>query len=109
MSRDAAASSRRRSVLHVGKYYPPYDGGIENHVHSLCRGLLASYDVTALVFNTERRTVVETVDGERVVRAASLGRVMSTELAPVYMSRFSKMSHVDLVHLHVPNPIGELA
>ncbi|MGH9867803.1 MAG: glycosyltransferase [Candidatus Polarisedimenticolia bacterium] len=99
----------RRSVLHVGKYYPPVEGGIENHVASLCSGLSAHYEVTALVFNTERGTRREVQDGVRVVRAGSLGQVFSTEIAPSFLGAFRRLRGADIVHLHVPNPVGELA
>jgi len=93
----------------VGKYYPPVDGGIESHVHDLATALSSRYDVTALVFNTERRTVQETVEGVRVVRVATLGRVFSTEMAPGFPSWFMRLRSADLIHLHTPNPLGELA
>jgi rhamnosyl/mannosyltransferase len=73
-------------VLHVGKYYPPVDGGIENHVCSLAVALASHYEVTALVFNTEARTTQEVIDGVRVVRVATLGRLLSTEMAPSFFS-----------------------
>lgn len=96
-------------VLHVGKYYPPVEGGIENHVASLCSALAPVHRVTALVFNTTARTVTESRDGVRVVRAATLGRLMSTEMAPSFFFRFLRLRRADLIHLHTPNPIGELA
>ncbi len=101
--------SDRLRVLHVGKYYPPVDGGIEDHVHSVASGLAAQYQVTALVFNTERRTVHEELDGVQVVRAGTLGRVLSTEMSPAYLSWFRKLRDCDIAHLHTPNPVGELA
>jgi rhamnosyl/mannosyltransferase len=65
--------------------------------------------MTALVFNTEPRTVQETREGVRVVRVASLGRVLSTEMAPGFFSWFLRLRNVDLIHLHTPNPVGEVA
>jgi glycosyltransferase involved in cell wall biosynthesis len=109
MHLNGQGSRALRSVLQVGKYYPPYEGGIENHVASLCSGVQASWDTTALVFNTEARTLEERVDGVRVVRVASLGNILSTEFAPSFIRWFSRLSHADIVHLHVPNPVGELA
>ncbi|HKY32195.1 MAG TPA: glycosyltransferase [Candidatus Polarisedimenticolia bacterium] len=96
-------------VLHVGKYYPPYDGGIEAHLQTLASGLAERCEVTALVFNTSPRTVEETVEGVRVVRAGSLGRLFSTELSPAFFRLFRRLRHADVIHLHTPNPLGELA
>jgi rhamnosyl/mannosyltransferase len=103
------AAGRRPRVLHLGKYYLPVTGGIENHVASLCDGLAAAHDVTALVFNRKLRTRRETMGCVRVVRAGSLGRVLSTEIAPSFFREFLRNRGADLVHLHMPNPVGELA
>lgn len=102
-------AGRRPRVLHLGKYYPPVTGGIENHVASLCAGLAATLDVTALVFNTDRRTRRDAVEGVEVLRAGTYGRVLSTEIAPGFLRLFAGQRGADLVHLHVPNPVGELA
>ncbi len=109
MATSGHGSRKARTVLHMGKYYPPYEGGIENHVQSLCDGLSEHYDVTALVFNTGRKSTHESVNGVEVLRAGSLARVLSTEISPSYLTRFARMRRADLVHLHVPNPVGEIA
>jgi rhamnosyl/mannosyltransferase len=96
-------------VLQIGKYYPPVDGGIEDHVQAVVSGLAPRYKVTVLVFNTDRRTVEEQRDGARIVRVGSLGRVLSTEMAPSYPGWFRRLRDSDIVHLHTPNPLGELA
>jgi glycosyltransferase involved in cell wall biosynthesis len=96
-------------VLQVGKYYPPVPGGIENNVHALSVGLAARYEVTALVFNTGTKTVQEHREGVRVVRVGSLGRLFSTEVAPTFPLWFRKLRCAEIVHLHTPNPVGELA
>ncbi|HXI04671.1 MAG TPA: glycosyltransferase [Candidatus Saccharimonadales bacterium] len=94
-------------ILQVGKYYAPVRGGIENVVHSLSRALAREHDVTALVFNTGRRTVEETMEGVRVIRVGSLGKVRSVEIAPSFPRWIGRVP-ADLVHLHVPNPVGAL-
>ncbi|HZI94561.1 MAG TPA: glycosyltransferase, partial [Patescibacteria group bacterium] len=96
-------------VLQVGKYYPPYEGGIENHVQSVSEALASQYDLTVLAFNTSALTTRESVNGVRVIRAATLGRVLSTEMSPSYVRWFFKLRNADVIHLHTPNPIGELA
>lgn len=95
-------------VLQVGKYYPPVDGGIENHVRALAEGLATRHDVTALVFNRDRSTTDERMDGVRVVRVGTYGRLLSTEMAPSFLSWFFRLRRADVIHLHTPNPIGEL-
>jgi hypothetical protein len=38
-------------VLHIGKFYLPYRGGIESHLHALCRELTKSITVNVIVAN----------------------------------------------------------
>jgi len=96
-------------VLHVGKYYPPYRGGIETVVEQLCRGLATrGVEVTALVSNDGPRTIDETIAGVRVLR---LGR--STELSsqPLNLRLVPTLRRLrfDALHFHTPNPVGALA
>lgn len=98
-------------VLQVYKDYWPVVGGIENHIRLICRGLKARHPViepTVLVTNTGRHTADEDIDGVRVVKA---GRLATVSSAPLSVSLFAWMNRLDadLVHLHFPYPIGEMA
>ncbi|TAK37042.1 MAG: glycosyltransferase [Chloroflexota bacterium] len=96
-------------VLHVYKNYFPTVGGIENHVRLLCHELQKlDVEPAVLVANTSRRTQVDQVGGVRVTRAGRIGFAAST---PLSLSLFRQMQiqRPDLVHLHFPYPIGELA
>ena len=96
-------------VLHVGKYYPPYRGGIETVVEQLCRGLARQgLTITALVSNDGPTTVDETIDGVRVVR---LGRTAELNSQPLNLRLLSTLrrTRFDVLHLHTPNPVGALA
>src|SRR5215813_6993184 len=95
-------------ILQLGKYYHPYMGGIETHLHELCTRLARTNHVEAVVCNTQRQTVRETVSGVDVTRVGSLGRVSSTELCPWLPLELSSRSY-DILHLHSPNPMGMLA
>lgn len=95
-------------ILQVGKYYAPVRGGIENIVHSLCRGLAREHEITALVFNKGRETVQETMEGVRVIRVGSYGLVQSVEISPAFLRWIGRIP-ADIVTLHMPNPVGELA
>lgn len=94
-------------ILQVGKYYPPVRGGIENNVRFLTRGLAERHDVTTLVFHTVRGTVRERLDGAEVIRVGTFGKILSTEMSPSFIPWMRRLP-ADLVHLHTPNPIGEL-
>lgn len=96
-------------VLHVGKYYPPYRGGIETVVEQLCRGLVKrGVQTTALVSNDSPATVEETIDGVRVLR---LGRTRELNSQPLNWRLVPELRRMrfDALHFHTPNPVGALA
>lgn len=61
-----------------------------------------------LVTNTGRQTLEEVIDGVRVIKA---GRLATVSSAPLSVSLFAWMRRLeaDLIHLHFPYPIGEMA
>lgn len=97
-------------VLQVYKDYSPVLGGIENHIRLLCRGLRDCPDIepTVLVTSPKTRTSIEEIDGVRVIKAGRLATISST---PISLSLFYWMNRLeaDLIHLHTPYPVGELA
>jgi rhamnosyl/mannosyltransferase len=97
-------------VLYVYKDYYPVVGGIENHIRLLCQGLKAHPHVEPTVLVTSRtgKTVIEEIDGVRVIKAARLATISS---APVSLSLFAWLHRLeaDVTHLHFPYPVGELA
>src|SRR6267142_3214347 len=62
----------RLSVVHVGKYYPPYRGGIETHLQGLSDELNGMVDLKVIVANVGRRTIEEVVEGVSVTRVGKL-------------------------------------
>jgi rhamnosyl/mannosyltransferase len=98
----------RLRVLHVGKFYPPHHGGMENHVETLCRELAAEVDVEVLVSADGRQTVHETVDGVPVTRIGALATLASASVNPG-MARAIRRSRADVVHFHHPNPTAVLS
>jgi glycosyltransferase involved in cell wall biosynthesis len=92
-------------VLQLGKYYYPYMGGIETHLHDLATGLARAVDVEAIVYHTRLRLVRERVDGVDVTRVGTIGRAASTEICPALPFELSTREY-DVLHLHAPNPMG---
>lgn len=95
-------------ILHLGKYYAPEPGGIETVLEMLCRGERAAVDSRALVVNTARATVHETVAGvpvTRVGRWLSAGSVSIAPALPWWLARAT----ADVLVLHEPNPMALLA
>ena len=97
-------------IVHVGKFYPPeYLGGLETVNATLARSLAAAgHEVECLVAAVRGRGSVTFQDGVRVVRAGSLGILYSQPLAPGLPAVLRRTS-ADVVHLHHPNPLGDVA
>jgi len=95
--------------VHVFKdYYPPTTGGIEQHMHALCSRLAREMEVAVLVPSRSRSRVEERSDGVTVVRVPEFGRYASVPLCPTMPWELRRLVP-DIVHLHFPNPIGDIA
>jgi glycosyltransferase involved in cell wall biosynthesis len=96
-------------VMHVYKdVYPPIVGGIEKQIDALRRGMP---DVVShvVVCAREPRTRLARADGAIEVRIAEFGpRWLSVPVAPTF-PRWVARIEADLIHLHMPNPTGELS
>jgi glycosyltransferase involved in cell wall biosynthesis len=101
---------RKLRVVHVYKDVYPVVGGMENYMRLLCRELAhePDLDVRILATSPTRQTTRDSLDGVPVVRASRWATVASTPLSPRLALELRRM-HPDLVHLHVPYPIGEVA
>lgn len=95
-------------VLHVGKFYPPYRGGIESHLEVLCQELRREVELQVVVASGDRRDVVEEVDGIEVTRVGTKLTLAGAPVCPGMVARIRE-SRADIVHLHLPNPAAVLA
>jgi glycosyltransferase involved in cell wall biosynthesis len=97
-------------VVHVYKDAYPVVGGIENHIRLLCRELSQQQDmdVRILVTSPTARSSIGVLDGVPVVRAGRIGAPASTPLSPRLPWELRRL-RPDLVHLHMPYPVGELS
>lgn len=101
-------------VLHIGKYFPPFAGGIENFqfdlmaacsalgiesaalVHDHCRGMHTRQDS----FPMERGNDL------RITRAPTWGRLLYAPVSPAFglvMQRILNDLAPDVLHVHMPN------
>ena len=98
----------RPTILQIGKYYPPFMGGIETHLHALCGHLRHAVDLQVLVANDSNREVEEEVEGVRITRLATALSIVSS---PVCLALAKKVrdSRADVIHVHLPNPLAVLA
>lgn len=95
-------------VLHVGKFYPPYMGGMETHLQALCGELQKVAAVKVIVANRARQSVEEIIDGVPVTRVGTLFNFASAPVCPT-LARRIRQSPADIIHLHLPNPTAILA
>lgn len=95
-------------VLHVGKHYPPFMGGIETHLRTLAEGTATRAEVEVVVANSTHETVTDRVGPIDVKR---LKQHFSLRRAPVCLglAKAIRESHPDVVHLHLPNPAAVIA
>ena len=92
-------------ILHLGKYYPPYRGGIEGNVEILARHQSQLASVTVVAANHLRGTITEMQDGVRVVRVARYGVLASMAITPA-LPRHVRRYVPQLIHIHMPNPLA---
>lgn len=95
-------------ICQIGKYYPPHRGGMESHLEALCRLLQTRFRLTVVVANDHPLSKCDHSLGWRLVRAGRWGELFSVPMAPMLIV-FSIRSRADVVHLHVPNPLGAVA
>lgn len=96
-------------ILELGKFYPPYKGGMETLVESWSRGFVRrGAQVNCVVANTRNETLQETLDGVHVHRVASWGTLLSASLCPKYLSATQDYPS-DVWQVHFPNPLADIA
>jgi glycosyltransferase involved in cell wall biosynthesis len=96
------------SILHIGKYYPPYSGGMETYLQDLVRHQSNLVRVEVVVANTRRVSSIEMLDGAKITRVASMGVIASQPICPSLPRKLANRKE-DIVHLHMPNPLGALS
>ena len=96
-------------ILHVGKYYPPYTGGMETVVKDICEGQVKNgHHVDVLCFNHQKGTSFEKRNEVGVFRMSTFTTLASQPLSVGYLYQLKKMAtSYDLIHVHSPNPFAE--
>lgn len=96
-------------ILHIGKYYYPYHGGIESVVKNVCEGLVTQgHEVEVLCSNTKMKTEYDVINGVKVTRCSRLFTLFSQAIMlTMAFYIFKKARQYDLIHLHGPNPLAE--
>ena len=99
--------------LHVGKFVPPPFAGIESHIDTLLRSMTGRVDATLVASEAARPSPVPREPTPyRLLACHSYGTVASVALSPS-LRRVVKREFVEgranLLHVHAPNPWGDLA
>jgi rhamnosyl/mannosyltransferase len=97
-------------VLHLGKFDGDV-GGIERYLRALLGGLPEDIVPVNLVANDDARTDEHRQYRYLTVRTASHGIVASVAVAPsmpLIARRLHREHRFDIVHLHFPDPLGQL-
>lgn len=98
-----------RSILHIGKFYPPFYGGIENYMSELLPLTKGSeYRVSALVHQHKITPYSdnETIEGVKIYRAACFGSLMFAPISPWFLRDVNhclKLEQPNVIHIHMPN------
>lgn len=99
-----------QKIVHIGKYYAPEAGGIENVTYSIAKGgVNAGFKVTVVCFGKNHPEDVEIMDGVEVIRTSIDKLIASQPLGLKYMmSSIKEARKADIVHVHLPNMLGAL-
>ena len=98
-----------KQILSLAKAYHPHLGGVETIVRAIGEGAREKgYATRVLCFGKGPKE--EEIAGVRVHRISATLSLGSAPLSPEYFKEFRHLAlQADLVHIHSPNPAGELA
>ncbi len=99
------------NILHIYKDYYPVLGGIENHVRVLAEaGVARGHNVTVLVTSRDRHTRREELNGVKLIKTSRWINISSAPISPAMFFEARKLGRTaDIIHLHFPYPLGEMA
>ncbi|MDR1533302.1 MAG: glycosyltransferase [Clostridiales bacterium] len=101
---------RKLKVLQTNKLYAPWIGGVERVVQDIAEGLNAETEMTVLVCQGKGRGIQEVYNGVRLIRCSSLGIKLSMPVSFSYIFEFARYAkRSDIVHIHLPFPLADIA
>lgn len=103
---------KKLRILEVNKFYPPHIGGIETVIQQRVQAFSQREDahVQVLVCQPKGRGCKDHMDGAEIVRAGSIGTYFSCPISVEFLWKFRKMAkQADVVEIHTPFPLGDLA
>ncbi len=101
---------KKLRILQVNKAYYPHIGGIESLVRVFSRELKKRAEVQVLVCQEKGKGESRVIEDVPVHYASSLGTFFSCPLSFSFLRKFRQMAkQADVVEMHVPFPLGDLA
>ena len=101
---------KKLNVLQVNKLYYPFTGGVERVVQQIAEGLNGQTNMKVLVCNENRQNITEQINGVKVHRSGSFYMLGNMPLSFQFIRDLKKVSKMfDIIHLHMPFPLGDAA
>ncbi|MBB4842425.1 glycosyltransferase involved in cell wall biosynthesis [Paucibacter oligotrophus] len=96
-------------ILHLAKYYPPEQGGMESVTQILAEGVLDQDHAVEVLCFTKTKAAVESIAGVKITRAKVALEKASQPLGWAYFWQgLRKARQADIVHLHAPNLLASV-
>ena len=97
-------------ILHIGKFYPPYFGGIEKVNYDIVEGLNAEGIQTDVLCSNHIKGDTFSEIFYKIYRTHTLKVIASTPLSFSLIRTLNKIqNNYDIIHVHLPNPMANLA
>lgn len=104
------SKGRKLKVLQVNKLYYPWIGGVEKTAQDIAEGLKDKIDVEVLVCKSLSRGESRLINGVKVTKASSCGIYWGMPISLTFPFLLAwKSRQVDILHFHLPFPLGVLS
>ena len=98
------------NVLQVNKLYYPWIGGVEKVVQNIAEGLKDRVNMEVLACQPKGFGTREEINGVDVTKASSFGRFLGLPASPTFPGLYARKSRkVDVLHFHLPFPLGVIS
>ncbi len=98
-------------ILQLGKYYPPHIGGIEMVMYQITEGLnKRGIHCDVLCSNDKKQYEEVIINNYKVFKTKSYGKFASTSITPQMIFKLREIiDNYDIIHIHFPDPMANLA
>lgn len=101
-----------KKILHIGKYYDPFMGGIEKVNQDIVNSLYEDtrFSVAELCFSHKKDYIEDRQFAYPLYRLPVIGIKFSTPIPKKLFATYRRIRNdYDIIHVHFPNPIASLA